>query len=117
MHEPNTKAVSKFGINLRPLLDDFAQIVGTVMKNVERDVLKVATGLKTSSAVFIRNEGALCLGCTKDDAEAVAMITEKTCKTLVGAALFNHVVPISWLECFAMRLVYKKKYSKEKNKQ
>lgn len=112
--EPNTKAVASFGLTLKPLLDDFAQIAGTFMKTTEKDASKISSSFRKSSAVFIRNDGALCVGNTKDDAEAVAMIVEKTCKTLVGAALFDHVKPIGSIECHLMRLVYQMKYSKVK---
>jgi L-fuculose-phosphate aldolase len=110
--EPNTREVSGVGISLRPLLDDFAQIAGTNMKTAERDASQIISGLKNESAVFILNEGALCVGNMKGDAQAVAMILEKTCKTLVGAALFNHVKPLNRLDCFLMRLNYKINYSK-----
>jgi L-fuculose-phosphate aldolase len=115
-NKPNTKEVASLGLNLKPLLDDFAQIVGTNMKTTEKDACRIASTLKKSSAVFIRNEGALCVGNSRNDAEAVAMILEKNCKTLVGAALFDHIKPINWLECFAMRFFYKNKYSKTKLK-
>jgi len=111
---PTTREVSSIGIDLRPLLDDFAQIVGTLMQTVDRDGSQISAGLKKQSAVFVRNEGALCLGSTRDDAASVAMIVEKTCKTLVGAALFNHIKPINRLECYLMRLNYIINYSKAK---
>ncbi len=110
--EANTREVSSVGISLRPLLDDFAQIAGTNMKTAERGPSQIISGLKKQSAVFIRNEGALCIGNTKDDAQAVAMILEKTCKTLVGAALFNHIKPLKRFDCFLMRLNYVINYSK-----
>ncbi len=112
--EPNTRAVSGLGITLRPLLDDFAQIVGTRIKTAGIEPKQTAAGLKKQSAVFIRNEGALCVGKTKDDAQATAMILEKTCKTLIGAALFGHIKPLNRFECYLMRLNYKINYSKAK---
>jgi len=112
--EPDTRDVSSAGISLRPLLDDFAQIAGIHMKTAERDAAQITADLKTQSAVFIRNEGALCIGNTKNDAQAVAMILEKTCKTLVAAALFDHIKPLNRLECYLMRLNYKINYSKAK---
>lgn len=113
---PNTRSAAAFGINLRPLLDDCAQIAGTLVKTADRNPADIAAALKKPSAVFVRNEGALCAGKTKEDAEAVAMILEKTCKTLVGAALFDHVKPLSRFSGLALRMVYKAKYSKEKYK-
>lgn len=114
-HTPNIKAISCAGIRLRPLLDDFAQIVGTSVNTVERDASKITSALKSSSAVFIRNNGALCCGTSKGDATAVAMVMEKACKALIGASLFGKIKPINWFECILMRLVYLKKYSKQAN--
>lgn len=112
-HAPNVKAVSCAGIRLRPLLDDFAQIVGTSVNTVEKDASKITSALKSSSAVFIRNNGALCCGTSKGDATAVAMVMEKACKALIGASLFGKPKPINWFECILMRFVYLKKYSKQ----
>lgn len=111
----NTKAVSAYGINLRPLLDDFAQIAGTVVKAAAIEENKVVSALGKSSAVFIQGQGALCTGITRDDAEAVGIILEKTCKSLVGAALFNKVKFLGRVECALMRYIYINKYSKKKS--
>lgn len=113
---PEIKALSNSGIQLKPLLDDFTQIGGTLAKNVEFDTSKILTALKNSSVVIIRNSGALCCGNTKDDAIAVSMVTQKATKALIGASLFGKITPINPLECILMRFVYLKKYSKQKYK-
>jgi L-fuculose-phosphate aldolase len=113
---PEIKALSNSGIQLKPLLDDFAQIGGTLAKNVEIDTSKILTALKNSSVVIIRGSGALCCGNTKDDAIAVSMVTQKATKSLIGASLFGKIKPINLLECILMRFVYLKKYSKQKYK-
>lgn len=111
----NTVSVAKYPINLRPLLDDFAQIAGTIVRSAENQN-QILRALTKSSSVFIKNEGALCIGITKDDADAVAMILEKTCQAFIGASLFNNIKPINKIECILMRWVYLTKYSKEKYK-
>lgn len=108
-------AVSYAGITLRPLLDDFAQIVGTSVRTVAQDPVKIAAALKGTSAVFIRNHGTLCCGSSKRDATAVCMVMEKACKALIGATFFGKIKPINYLESSLMRLVYLKKYSKQAN--
>lgn len=113
---PEIKALSQSGIKLKPLLDDFAQIGGTTAKNVEMNTSKILSSLKNSSVVIIHNNGALCCGKTKDDAIAVAMVTQKASKALIGASLLGKIVPINPLECILMRFVYLKKYSKQKYK-
>jgi L-fuculose-phosphate aldolase len=113
---PEIKALSQSGLKLKPLLDDFAQIGGTMIKNVTLDSSKILSALKNSSVIFIQDNGALCCGKTKDDAIAVAMVTQKASKALIGASLFGKIKPINPLECILMRFVYLKKYSKQKYK-
>jgi L-ribulose-5-phosphate 4-epimerase len=111
---PGIMAVSCSGIKLLPFLDDFAQIAGTSVKNVELNSYQITNALKSASAVLLQNNGALCCGNTKEDALAVGMVLEKNCKTLAVSALLGRVKPINWFECCLMRFVYMKKYSKLK---
>lgn len=108
--------ISSLSIPLRPLLDDFAQIVGTVAKNAKNTPVDITAALKNSSAVFIQNSGALCCGQTKDDAIATGMILEKGSKAYLAASLFGKVKPINTIESLLMRFVYLRKYSKQKDK-
>lgn len=111
---PEILGVSAAGLTLKPLLDDFAQIIGLQVKTVDEHVPEeIARALRKSAAVFIRNVGALCCGRTEEDAIAVGMILQKACKALIGASLFGKVKPINPLESMLMRYVYLKKYSKQ----
>lgn len=111
-YTPGIAAVSCAGIKLLPLLDDFAQIAGISVNNVEMNPLKITAALKGSSAVLIKNNGALCCGSTKSDAQALSIVLEKNCKAYISASLFGKIKPINRFECCLMRLVYLKKYSK-----
>lgn len=115
IHEdtPDILTVSCANITLYPLLDDFAQIVGAKVKTVMKDPSKTAAALKNASAVFLRNNGALCCGVSEGDASAVQMIMEKNCKALIAGTLFEKIKPISWLDRNLMRFVYLEKYSKQ----
>ena len=75
---------------------------------------KVAKALKGRNAVLLKNNGALCAAGTKSDAEAVELVCAKECRTHVGAELFGTGKPISPVETRLMRLIYLKKYSKQK---
>lgn len=108
---PEVTAVSSLGKTLKPLLDDFAQIVGTKVKNT--DVAGCARALKGRNAVLIKNNGALCCGAVEGDAQAVDMIMSKNCLTLLGASVFGKVKAINPIEAKLMRVVYLKKYSKQ----
>lgn len=101
---------------VKPMVDDFAQIVGTKMKKVKNDEKAIANALKKADAVFVEGYGAVCKGADKDDAEAVSMIVEKNCRAFMMASLHGKVKPINAMESRLMRTVYKMKYSKQKYK-
>jgi L-fuculose-phosphate aldolase len=110
---PEVIAFSQTAQPLKPLLDDFAQLIGTSARSVDLSPAEAAAALKRSSAVLICGMGALCCGSTHDDALATLMVLEKNCKAHIGAKLLGHVKPIHYLESLLMRFVYLKKYSKQ----
>lgn len=110
---PNILTVSCANITLHPMLDDFAQIVGTRVKTVSENSSDIAAALKSSSAVLIENSGALCCGSSEGDAAAAAIIMEKNCKSLIAGTLFGKIKPLNPLDSSLMRFVYLKKYSKQ----
>jgi len=109
---------SRLDSGLKPLLDDFAQIVGTKIKTVKNDPTLIFQPLKSVSAVMVKDIGAVCWGKNEPDAEAVSMIVRKNCKAYFASSAFGHPKYIKPWECLLMRRVYLKKYSKmaEKNK-
>lgn len=116
-------AVSKLGKTMKPLLDDFAQLVGANVKhaaynpnNSLKTSKKVVKKLKGRNAVLLDNNGALCVAGSQYDADAVEIVMDKGCKTQIGAMLFDKVKPISPIETRLMRFIYLKKYSKQANK-
>ncbi|MBM4236801.1 MAG: class II aldolase/adducin family protein [Firmicutes bacterium] len=115
---PDIMAVSRAGRNLTPLLDDFAQIIGTsarvVAYNGSAQSIKDVSGkLKGKSAVLIRGQGALCTGPNKYDAAAAVMVLDKGCKAMICSTLLGKVKPINPFEAMLMRYIYLKKYSKQ----
>lgn len=109
---------SRLGSDLKPLLDDFAQIVGTRILTVKNDSALIFKALESVSAVMIKDIGAVCWGTNAADAEAVSMILRKNCKAYFASSVFGRPKYISPWECILMRRAYLKKYSKmaEKNK-
>ena len=121
--DPYTVACSKMGKTMRPLIDDFAQIVGVTVKSAKYDPnnslatsKKVVKKLKGRNAVLLENNGALCVAGSEYDAGAIEFITNKGAKIQISAQLFEKVEPINPLETRIMRLVYKLKYSKQAGK-
>jgi len=112
-NSPDILTISRANITLYPLLDDFAQIVGTKVKTLTKKPVEIADALKDTSAVIIRNDGAFCCGISDGDAMAVEMIMEKNCKAHICGALFGDIKPLSWFDSKLMRVVYMKKYSKQ----
>lgn len=104
-------------IKLLPLLDDFAQIAGTSVKTSGMNPKEISRALKSSSALLLKDDGALCCGISRDDAVAVSMVLEKNCIAYISAAILGKIKPINPLECKLMRFVYLNKYSKLYKKQ
>lgn len=118
---PDEVEASKLGITFKPILDDFAQIVGVTMRtadfnpsNTMKTAKKTVKKLKGRSAVLVRNNGVVCVAGDLSDAEAVEMVADKGCKAYIGSQLYGGAKPIKLIECALMRLVYTKKYSKQK---
>lgn len=104
---------AKTGETLFPYLDDFAQIVGTRVKNTGSSYQKIIKEIKKSNAVFIPNKGVLLVGSTKEDLDAIQMILEKNCIARLAGTVYGTIQPIGWLDRKLMRFVYLKKYSKK----
>lgn len=116
-------ASSKIGKTLKPLLDDFAQIVGVTVKCAEfdpNDTLKSSKKVakkiakKGKNAVLLKDNGAVCCGSNKDEASAAEMVMEKNCKAVVSGELFGSPKAISKLDSVLMNVIYRVKYSKQK---
>ncbi len=121
--DPYVVACSKMGKTLRPLIDDFAQIVGVTVKSAKYDPnnslatsKKVVKKLKGRNAVLLENNGAICVAGNEFDAGAIEFITNKGAKIQISAHMFEKVEPINPIETRLMRLVYKLKYSKQAGK-
>lgn len=118
---PDILAVSKTGKAVNPLLDDFAQIIGTSARSVDRATLggpdrivsEIGRKMKGRNAVMLKGNGALCCGPTKSDAAAAVMIMDKNCKAVIVSGLFGQGKAINFLECMLMRYIYLKRYSKK----
>lgn len=117
-----TLEVSKTGITVKPFLDDFAQIVGISLKCADydtsrrlRSAKKVVKKMKHRDAVMLKHNGAICVGSSKDEANAVKLVAEKGCKSFIAASCYGKEDKyINPLECTLMRIIYKTKYSKKK---
>ncbi len=116
--DPDVLRYSNECFRLKPLLDDFAQIIGVSIRCISDSPAQMIQELQHQSAVLIKGLGAVCYGIHKEDAEAVRMILRKNCKAYYAAKASGkiHYIPV-W-ESFLMRQFYLKKYSQmaKKNK-
>ncbi len=118
---PDIFAVSQTGKRVYPLLDDFAQLIGTSVRSVDpasfdnpgSRAQEISRKFKGRSAVLIKGNGALCCGSTKSDAAAAVTVMDKNCKAVIVSALFGRGKPINAFECMLMRYIYLKRYSKK----
>lgn len=100
------------GITVPAYIDDCAQIVGPSVAVVENRKLDMLAGLLGRNAVLVKGIGAVCVGPTQSDAEAVAMIVSKNC---AAACYVRKSGPMGKIDAFLQRYIYKKKYSKLKD--
>ena len=121
--DPYVVACSKMGKKMRPLIDDFAQIVGVNVKSAKYDpnnslatAKKVVKKLKGRNAVLLENNGALCVAGSEYDAGAIEFITNKGAKIQISAKMFDKVEPINPVETRLMNIIYRLKYSKQAGK-
>ncbi len=107
-------ALSMTGNKLKPLLDDFAQLVGTsarCAKLLESDSVEEA--LRGRYGVLLPGAGALCCAAGESDLQAVHIVMEKNAKTQIGAWLLGGGKALSSFDCKLMNFVYKKSYAKK----
>ncbi|MBQ8027812.1 MAG: class II aldolase/adducin family protein [Clostridia bacterium] len=114
-----SKVVKK---KLRPLIDDFAQIAGVTIQNVEfnpNDTIKTSKKVvkalgKNKTVALIRNNGAVCCGSNEDEASASEIVAAKNCKTFVATQLFDKAKYVGRVDALLENVVYRLKYSKQK---
>ncbi len=118
--KPEIVAASIRGGKFKPLLDDFAQLVGVTLKtgeynpsNTVKTAKKVVRKLKGRNAVLVKDNGGICVAGNMYDAEAVEMVLEKEMRTDAAAKLIGDAKYINPVEALLMRVIYKTKYSKK----
>lgn len=107
-------AVSRAGVTLKPLLDDFAQIVGNSARCAgKKEARQIVKALGNRMGVLIPGEGALCCAAEESDLHAVELVMQKNAGTQVGTAILGKSKPIGLFDCKLMNFVYKKSYAKK----
>jgi ribulose-5-phosphate 4-epimerase/fuculose-1-phosphate aldolase len=111
---PYIMLMSRRGKAVKAYLDDQAQIGGRSTKCIEpgnRDALKELA--EEGGAVLLKNDGALIIAESKDEAEAAAIVLEKNCQAAM-IALKKGIKPVDNASADLEHLFYVNKYSKRK---
>ncbi|MBQ8210829.1 MAG: class II aldolase/adducin family protein [Clostridia bacterium] len=118
--KPEILSASKMGGTFKPLLDDFAQLIGVTLRtgeynpaNTAKTAKKVVKKLKGRNAALLKDNGAVCVAGDMYDAEAVEMVLEKELRTDAAAKMIGDAKYINPVEAHLMRFIYKTKYSKK----
>ncbi len=96
--------------HMKPLLDDFAQIIGVSLRIPTSDVIALAIK-KNVNVVFGYNDGAYCLGPNEEEALAAAIVLDKGCLAHITAIRFGEGRFLSYFDCLKMNRNYRKNYS------
>lgn len=104
--------VSRRANHMKPLLDDFAQLIGVSVKIPDNEAEIYHNIKKNVNVVFSQNDGAYCLGSNYDDAEAVAIVLDKGCIAYFAVMRNGEGHYLSYMECLKMNRYYRKSYSK-----
>lgn len=107
-------AISNSRLPLRPLLDDFAQIVGRLAHCAKSAKPKdIVRALKSCSGILVPGAGALCCAATESDAHAVELVMEKNALAEIVAKLLDGGKYIGLFDSVLMHYIYTHKYSKK----
>ncbi len=97
-------------------LDDMAQMIGKKIPAADT-AADAAEMLRKYQAVLIRGIGAAVRADTADDAEALKLLTDKSCLCEVHTAAHGAENRIGAVDTALMHFVYKHKYSKQKDRE
>ncbi len=104
--------VSRRANNMRPLLDDFAQLIGPSVK-IPNNEGEIYNNIKKNvNVLFVPNDGCYCFGQTYEEAEAVAMVLDKGCIAYMAVMRNGEGHYLSVFDCRKMNRNYRKNYSK-----
>jgi L-fuculose-phosphate aldolase len=122
-HQVNASVVAACRREVPPIFDDQVQLIGPsvrvtdyAMSNTKKIVRKVVKALEGRNAALIANHGAVCIGRDIEEAYAVALLLEKTCKAFIEGEFLGQVKTINTFQAWVMHNFYLAKYSKEAKK-
>ncbi len=103
------------GIPVYAQVDDMAQMIGRKISVVSGGAVKILKTLEKADAVLVPGVGAVVRSESEDDTTALKLLADKAAVCSIHAAALNVKARIGFIDAALMRLVYQKKYSKQKN--
>lgn len=115
----NTLTSSKAGQVIYPMVDDVAQLIGPSIRMArfygwedEKTTKAIIQALKRRNAALLENLGGLGIGASLEEVYAICQVLDKGAKCKIDTAFMGGGIPINPIECYLMRWVYLKSYSK-----
>lgn len=96
-------------------VDDMAQMIGWKIPVVSGETLKVIHTLEKVNAVLVPGVGAVVRSESADDMTALGLLADKAAICSIHTAASNVKARIGVIDAGLMKLVYQKKYSKQKS--
>ncbi|MFT3983550.1 MAG: class II aldolase/adducin family protein [Lachnospiraceae bacterium] len=103
------------GLPIYAQVDDMAQMIGRKIPVVSGEKRNVIQALEKVNAVLVPGIGAVVRSEAEDDTTALQLLTDKAAVCSIHASAWNVKARIGVIDSGLMRLVYQKKYSKQKN--
>ncbi|MBN1250804.1 MAG: class II aldolase/adducin family protein [Bacteroidales bacterium] len=120
-HQQNATTLAAARVNLPPIIDDMAQILGPNVKvtqytlaGTNRFAKKALKALKGRNAVLLANHGAVVVGRNIDEAFVAAQVLEKAAKSFIEASFIGGAKSINKFQAWMMHKYFLEKYSKQK---
>lgn len=118
-HSLSASTAAAAQVEVPPVLDDFAQIVGPSLRTARyaipgtgamaRNVMKAMRG---RTAALLADHGALAMGRDMGEALLCARMVEKGCRVFIDASFLGGAKPLVPVEAWLMHKVYLEKYSR-----
>ena len=120
-HQQNASTVAAARVEIPPVLDDMAQILGPTVRvakyalpGTKKIVKETIKALKGRNAALMANHGAVVVGEDLAEAFVAAEVLEKAAKSFIEASFLAQVKGINKFEAWLMHQYFIRKYSKQK---
>lgn len=112
---PAALACANLGIPIYAQVDDMAQMIGRKISVVSGETVKITHALEKVNTVLVPGVGAVVRSESADDTTALELLVDKAAVCSIHASASKEKARIGLIDAALMKLVYQKKYSKQKS--